>query len=98
MKIGFKDMATVTLPATQFQCENIPDGKQVEILTTELNVMLRGPAADVGKVTTEDLMVTADLTDINSASGSYTVPAKVTVKTDGDIGTVGDYQIKITIS
>ena len=98
MKIGFKNMTTAMLPATQFQCENIPDGKQVEILTTELNVTLRGPATDVGKVTPEDLLVTADLTDISSASGSYTVPAKVTVKTDGDIGTVGDYQIKITIS
>lgn len=98
MKIAFKDLTTATLAATQFECENIPDGKQVEILTSELNVTLRGPAADVAKVIPEDLLVTADLKDISSASGSYTVPAKVTVKTEGDIGTVGDYQIKITIS
>lgn len=98
MKIGFKDMATAALTATQFQCENVPEGRQVEVLTTELSVTIRGPAADVAKITAEDLRVTADLTDVSSASGSYTVPAKVTVDTDGNVGAVGEYQIKVTLS
>lgn len=98
MKIGFKDLATTTLNATNFQCENVPEGKEVEVLTTELNVTLRGTKADIAQVTADDILVTADLTDVSSASGSYTVPAKITVDTDGDVGPVGDYQIKITIS
>lgn len=98
MKIAFRDMASTALTATRFQCDHVPEGKEVEVLTTELTVALRGTAADIAQVTPENLLITADLTDVSSASGSYTVPAQVSVETDGDVGAIGEYQIKITIS
>jgi YbbR domain-containing protein len=98
LRISFKDMASADLVATKFQCENEPAGKTVEILTTELSVKLRGTAADIAAVRPEDLTVTADLNNVGSASGSYTVPAQVQVETAGNVGVIGSYQIKITIS
>jgi YbbR domain-containing protein len=98
MKIAFKDMATATLNATQFECENVPEGKTVTVLTSELNVTLRGTTPDVSAVKGNNLTVVADLKDVSAASGSYTVPATVQVGTDGDVGVVGTYQVKVTIS
>jgi YbbR domain-containing protein len=98
LKIAFQDMTTATATATRFEAENVPDGKTVTILTTELPVRLRGTTADVSLVTDEDLTVVADLTDVSSASGSYTVPATIRIDSGGDVGAVGSYQVKITIS
>lgn len=98
MKIAFKDMGTSTLNVKNIECQNIPDGKTVTVLTDELSVKLRGKAEDLKKITAGDILITADLSDVSSASGSYTVPAIVKVTSDGDVGVVGTYQIKITIS
>ena len=98
MTVRFKDMASADFNAVNFTCENVPEGKTVTVLTTELPVSLRGTAADVASVTAEDITVTADLTDILAAGGSYTVPAKVSVSNGADVGVVGEYQVKITIS
>lgn len=98
MTVRFKDMASADFNAVNFTCENVPEGKTVTILTSELPVSLRGTAADMASVTVEDITVTADLTDILAAGGSYTVPAKITVNNSADVGVVGEYQVKITIS
>ncbi|WP_312636460.1 CdaR family protein [Oscillibacter sp.] len=98
MTVRFKDMASADFNAVNFTCENVPEGKTVTVLTAELPVSLRGTAADVASVKAEDITVTADLTDILAAGGSYTVPAKVIVGNGADVGVVGEYQVKITIS
>lgn len=98
LKIAFKDLTSTTLTITQFSCTNIPDGKTVTILTDELPVTLRGTSSDIAAITPDMVSVIADLKDVSSASGSYTVPAKVQVNSDGDIGAVGSYQIKLTIN
>jgi YbbR domain-containing protein len=98
MNIKFKDMASSTVSAVNFTCENVPDGKTVTVLTTELPVSLRGTAADVASVTPADIMVVADLTDVTEASGSYTVPAKVLIDNGADVGVQGEYQVRVTIS
>jgi len=98
LQIAFRDLSTVSLNAVRFEAENVPEGKSVQILTSELAVELRGTAADVAAVTPENLTLVADLSDVSSASGSYTVPATVRVDTAADVGVVGTYQVKITIS
>jgi YbbR domain-containing protein len=98
MKIAFKDMGTSTLNVKNIECRNVPEGKTVTVLTDELSVKLRGKSSDLKSITANDIQITADLSDVSSASGSYTVPATIKVNSDGDVGVVGTYQIKITIS
>jgi YbbR-like protein. len=98
LQIAFKDMASASLTATKFECTNAPDGKTVTVLTSELPITLRGKKADVAAVTPEEVTVVADLKDVSSASGSYTVPATVKISTDGDVGAVGTYQVQVKIS
>ena len=98
MTVKFKDMASSTVNAVKFACENVPAGKTVTVLTTEVPVSLRGTTADVASVTSEDVTVMADLTDVTAASGSYTVPAQVVIGNGADVGVRGEYQVRVTIT
>lgn len=42
------------------------------------------------------MQVVVDLAELSSATGSYTVPAKVTVN-GGDVGVSGSYAVQVTI-
>ena len=97
MQIKFKDIASAEVVATQMEYAALPEGKEAEVLTEELTVSIFGTEEEVAAITTENLIVTADLTDYAAASGTYTVPATVSVKGVGDIGILGKYQVQVTI-
>lgn len=97
LQIKFKDIASAQVVANQISYTALPEGKEIEILTEELPVTVFGTADEVSAVAGENLTVTADLTDYASASGTYTVPASVSVKNAGDIGVLGKYQVQVTI-
>lgn len=97
LQIKFRDIASAEVVATQMECAALPEGKEAEVLTEELTVTVFGTAEEVAAITTENLIVTADLTDYATASGTYTVPAAVSVKGSGDIGILGKYQVQVTI-
>lgn len=98
LKISYKDLTTATVSSGNIEYENAPEGKTVTVLTSELPITLRGTSGDVAGVTAEDITIAANLQDVSSASGSYTVPVEIRVDTEGDVGVVGTYQIRITIS
>lgn len=96
LRIRFKDMTSATVTTENISWLNLPEGKRVEVLTSSLPVKVFGTEADVSALTGEDIAVTVDLVDYSAASGTYTVPAEVTV-TKGDVGISGLYQIQVTI-
>lgn len=98
LTIRYRDMAARTLSTVNFRCENEPEGKTVTVLTEELPVHIRGTSADVEAVLPEDVTAIVDLTDVTAASGSYTLPARVQIQTSGDVGIVGTYQVRVSIS
>ncbi len=97
LEISYGDRSSAEAVTENFRCENVPDGKTVDILTQEMTVRFFGTAEDVAAVTGEDIILVADLSDYSAVSGSYTVPAAVKVISGGDIGVSGSYQIQITI-
>ena len=98
LKLSFKDLLIKSVEAGIFECENQPKGKEVKVLTAHLPITLRGPSADLKSVSASDITVVADLSDISSASGNYTVPAEIRLNTTGDIAIIGSYQIRVNIS
>ena len=96
LRIRFKDMASAIILTENISWLNMPEGKRVELLATGLPVKVFGTEADVSALTGEDISVAVDLRDYSAASGTYTIPAQVTV-TKGDIGISGEYQIQATI-
>lgn len=98
MKISFRDMTYKNVTANQFECINLAEGKTVTVLTNQMTVRLRGTSSDLKAVTPDLVTITANLNGISAASGSYTVPAAVNIDTDGDVGIIGNYQIRIKIA
>ncbi len=96
LRIRFKDMTSATVSTENISWLNLPEGKRVEALTGSLAVKVFGTETDVSALTGEDIAVTVDLDDYSAASGTYTVPAEVTVN-KGDVGISGLYQIQVTI-
>lgn len=96
LRIRFKDMTSATISTGNISWLNLPEGKRVELLTDSLAVKVFGTEADVSALTGEDIAVTVDLGDYSAASGTYTIPAEVTVN-KGDVGISGLYQIQVTI-
>lgn len=97
LEIRFKDLVTETVSADRITYTNLPEGKHIEILTQELPVRIFGRGGDVAEVTSEHISILANLTNYSSASGTYTVPAAVTVNAPVDVGVAGTYQVQVTI-
>ncbi|MEG0779897.1 MAG: CdaR family protein [Oscillospiraceae bacterium] len=97
VSISFRDMASRKFTVTDFTYENAPVGREITVLTPELEVVLRGTSVDLDALTPTDVQVAADLSGVTTASGSYTVPAIVTARSNGNVGVVGTYHLKVTI-
>lgn len=91
-----KSVETREVEALNFSYENFSGDHAVSILTSSLPVTLRGTAADIEAVTGEDVHVIADLSGIEADSGSYTVPARISVS-GYDLGAVGSYEVTVHI-
>lgn len=94
-----RDVATERRTVTQFGYENFNDPERiVEVVTSSLNVTLRGTQDALNAIEPEDITAVADLTDVANASGTYTVPAVIRIFGDPDIGTTQSYQLTVRIS
>lgn len=97
MDVGFEDMAFSEVTTDHFTYKNLPDGKRVDILTQEVTVRLFGPAEKVKAVRGKDVSVVANLSNYSEASGTYSVPAVIELKSSHDIGVSGTYAVQVTI-
>ena len=63
----------------------LPEGLEVELITQELNLQVRGPAEQIAKLTADDVMVVVDFTGAEVGTATFPVRA---VFTDGfrDVG------------
>lgn len=90
------DMANASLVATQFGYANFGANREVDIVTSFLNVTLRGRQEDIEAITPEDVHVVANLIDVADASGSYSVPAEIQID-HYDVGAIGSYEVTVRI-
>lgn len=95
--ISFEDMTRASIPTNRFRCDNLPDGRTVEVMTEQVIVQVFGTSEDVLALTGEEIVVAADLSNFASALGTYTVPATIENDSGGDIGITGTYEIQVTI-
>ncbi|MBO7389095.1 MAG: hypothetical protein J6T95_01110 [Oscillospiraceae bacterium] len=86
-----------TIPAANLACTNVTSGFKSDILTRELEVVLRGTPEDLSSVKAENLRAVADLTDYNESAGTFIVDVKIYVDGASNVGAVGDYQISVEL-
>lgn len=92
--VKFPELATKELTVKNIQPINIPTGMDVQIITKQLELLLRGPKDAVEKVNAENITVTVDFT--GQQPGTTTVKAQITVSIPG-VGAVGTYQVTATV-
>jgi len=95
-------LQTRVLNVTNINAGEAPEGWNVEVITKQLAVEVRGMSTYVDHISEEYLSVVADLSEINLAPGQYMVPAKIylhSIGTSGVIGVVGtDYKVVVSIT
>ena len=96
LTISATDTETKEIETTSFSYENFSGDAPVSVLTSSLTVTLRGTAEDIAAVTGDDVQVIANLSGIEADSGSYTVPARISVA-GYDLGAVGTYEVTVHI-
>ena len=95
--VKFPELMTKTFTVTTFTAKNTPEGLDVEFITEELVVTVRGPKKLVGNMTANDLIVTVDFS--NATEGNYTMKADVTMVSAYErVGAMGTYKISATLT
>ena len=75
---------------------NVPEGVQVEIITEKLTVLLRGPSADIAKVTDKDIYAVVDFSSAVVGESS-TIYAQIVIDGNATVGSVGTYTVLATV-
>ena len=96
-EIDFSGMNTRSFQVTQIQTINLPDGMSVQLSAEVVEVMIRGSAADLERMTEEDITVVVDLTGAALGVEKYTATIELA---DGFTasGAVGTYSVTATIA
>jgi hypothetical protein len=94
--VDIKGLTTARKTVTNLDYANLPEGFTAEIVSRNLEVVIRGEAGDVSEVAANNIRVVADLSEITTA-GTTAVPAKVYVDGFANVGAVGEYRMYITV-
>lgn len=92
--VKFPALATKELTVTNILPINVPENLEVEIITKQLELLLRGPKNVIDRVTEENVTVTVDFSD--EQAGTASINAQITVSIDG-VGAVGTYHVTAVV-
>jgi YbbR domain-containing protein len=92
-------LETRQLPVLNIQMVNVPEGCEATLITQYLDVTIRGAPDDMERLQASNIGVVADLSELGSAGGAYTVPARVYVNGDfGESGAIGEYRVTVSLT
>ena len=91
-----KGLSTKDFLIRKINVVNVPEGLEVELITQELNLRVRGPVDQIAKLTADDVMVVVDFT--NAEIGTATFPVRA-VFTDGfrDVGVLKSESVSASV-
>lgn len=95
-RIVLNGLSTKTLEVENFSVSHKPDGLDVAIVTTTLEITIRGPSDEIEAISAKDLTVQGDLSDFSQA-GTYKIPVTVTSKDFPGVGMIGSASITVTL-
>jgi YbbR domain-containing protein len=95
VSIQLPEMAAKPFVLTQFKIVDIPDGMEVEVLTQQLAVTMRGPQSQIDALSAEDLEVIVSSAD--AEVGTEWISVKIQVVSGYDVSAVGSYSVSATI-
>lgn len=95
--VKFPELTTTSITITDFAALNVPEGMEVEFITEELTVNVRGPKTLVKKMTAANVSATVDFA--NAEAGTSTFKVNIMMG-DGyrSVGTMGTYTVSATLT
>ena len=93
-EVKFPELDTKQLTVTNIQPINVPQGLDVQIITKQLELLLRGPKDAMKSVTEDKITVTVDFS--GEQAGTASVKAQITVSVAG-VGAVGTYNVTASV-
>ena len=97
LSLKFVGVETRAFTVADIVAAGLIDGKVFERMTNSVDVIVRGPAADLEKLTPEDIRILVDLSKY-TYSGTFSIPVTVQVNGYPQVGAVGAYTIAGKIS
>lgn len=94
VQIAFPKLGLKELTIRNIQAINVPQGMEVQLITQQLELTLRGPLGIIESVTEENVTVTVDFGQ--EQIGTASVKAQITVNIEG-VGAVGTYNVTATV-
>lgn len=96
--VTIQGLTTKILQANNISFINKPDGYVPEAVTQSCSVQIRGTEEAVEAVTSSQLRIVADLSQVELSTGSQTIPVKVYLDGSSEVGVVGEYNIVVSIT
>ena len=90
-------LETKSFHVSNISCTNVTDGFSAEIITQNLDIILRGDADTLSQIKDENIRAVADLTDMNESTGTYMPKVKIYVDGFQNVGAIGENSITIEI-
>lgn len=91
-------LSTRAFEVKNIELINVPKGYSASLTTQVRTIVLRGAKKELDKVNASQIQIVADLSGLSTATGSYNVPVRVYVYTDGDVGVIGQNNVVVNLS
>ncbi len=103
IKVTKRGVETREFETSRISVVNAPEGWEPSVITQVVRVKVRGTAALLDELSEENILVSADLKNIDEAARQYTVPASIilnSVGTMADVGVVnpGSYTVVVSLA
>lgn len=98
VSVDFKDLMTKTLRVTDITRRSVPAGMEVEILTKELAVTVRGTRSQVAALTAENLSIIVDFSEAQLGTDTYKALVIIDFGEFSNVGAVGSYSVDARVT
>lgn len=96
VKVTVEGLDTEVFAVTNIRPVNPPDGFDVEVVTQNVLVTVRGPAEELARIDASQLRVVADLSGVTT-EGNQRVQAQVYLNGSSAVGVIGEYTISVNL-
>ena len=90
--------ATKRLSATNISTKNVTVGYQDIIITQSLDITLRGTQSDLDQITSDNIRIVADLSELGNTTGTFSVAASVDVDGFPNVDAIGEYTVTVALT
>lgn len=96
--VELKNLKEKTFRVTNLELANTPSNLKATLGTVSLQIKVRGPSDVMEAVTASSIRAVADLSSVGTSTGQFSVPVDVYVDGFSGVGTMGSYNVLVSIS